>query len=132
MKTVIESGISGEMSGNATTDDSAATNNWDVRNVVNNARVNIRSSLEATSGKGRGFYKEIQAECFQTFEVNEVLSYTKNNWHNFFHIPFFPAFHRPGWLTRYIVGPHNASLFESLFSDVWAGITVALTLIPQV
>ena len=120
------------MAGDPVGDESAAAHNWDVRSIVTNARVNIRTSLEATSGKSRGFIKEVQAECFQTFEVNEILTYIRNNWHNFFHIPFFPAFHRPGWLTRYIVGPHSGALFESFFSDVWAGITVALTLIPQV
>jgi SulP family sulfate permease len=32
---------------------------------------------------------------------------------------------------RYICGPHDAHLLESFLSDIWAGITVALTLIPQ-
>ena len=43
----------------------------------------------------------------------------------------FILLNRPGWLLRYIVGPHTPELFESFTSDVWAGITVALTLIPQ-
>lgn len=38
---------------------------------------------------------------------------------------------RPGWLTRYILGPYDANYFENMLADVTAGITVALTLIPQ-
>ena len=47
------------------------------------------------------------------------------------HVPFFPAFHRPGWLLRYVVGPYDAFWRESVLADFWAGITVALLLIPQ-
>ncbi len=112
--------------------DSPAVTNWDVRNFVNNARENIKSSLEQTKGNSRGLAKEIQAECYQTFEIYEIAAYLRANWLNFFHIPFVPAFHRPGWFSRYIIGPHNGALFESFFGDFWAGVTVALTLIPQV
>eukprot|EP01034_Spumella_vulgaris_P036761 gene36761-45352_t len=34
-------------------------------------------------------------------------------------------------MLRYFVGPFNVEWAESFFSDFWAGITVALTLIPQ-
>ena len=51
---------------------------------------------------------------------------------SWFHIPYFPAFHRPGWLLRYLVGPFNKKLLNSLVADFCAGLTVALTLIPQV
>ena len=47
------------------------------------------------------------------------------------HIPYFPAFHQPGWLVYYIFGPYDANYFDCLISDIWAGITVGLTLIPQ-
>ena len=39
--------------------------------------------------------------------------------------------YRPGWLVRYIVGPYDYVWLDSLVSDILAGITVALTLIPQ-
>lgn len=48
------------------------------------------------------------------------------------HIPYFPLLHQPGWLLRYIVGPHDKRWAENVFADIWAGITVGLTLIPQV
>lgn len=38
---------------------------------------------------------------------------------------------RPGWAVRYMVGPFDANWLEYLITDVCAGITVALTLIPQ-
>jgi MFS superfamily sulfate permease-like transporter len=50
---------------------------------------------------------------------------------SFIHIPYFPAFHRPGWFLRYLIGPYDADWIESAIADVKAGITVGLTLIPQ-
>lgn len=47
------------------------------------------------------------------------------------YVPYLPAFHRPGWLLRYAVGPYDATWVENAISDVWAGITVAMLLIPQ-
>jgi len=44
---------------------------------------------------------------------------------------YLPAFHNPGWFLRYVIGPHTPELLEQFFNDVTAGITVALTLIPQ-
>eukprot|EP01034_Spumella_vulgaris_P027443 gene27443-34159_t len=46
-------------------------------------------------------------------------------------MPYLPALHSPGWLLRYTVGPHNIDMLEMAFYDIWAGITVAMTLIPQ-
>jgi hypothetical protein len=34
----------------------------------------------------------------------------------FTYFPFFPAFHRPGWLLRYIVGPYDWEWFEMFFA----------------
>lgn len=56
------------------------------------------------------------------------LSYAKT----FIHIPYFPPFHRPGWLVAKILGPYDADWVESFIYDICAGITVGLTLIPQV
>jgi MFS superfamily sulfate permease-like transporter len=47
------------------------------------------------------------------------------------HIPYFPSFHRPGWLLRYLVGPYDHHWATGIFSDFGAGLTVALTLVPQ-
>jgi len=76
--------------------------------------------------------KDLKVECFDTIEVTESIEYIRNNIHHFFFIPFLPAFHKPGWLLRYILGPHTLDLFLTFFADFWAGITVSLTLIPQV
>lgn len=75
---------------------------------------------------------EIQVECFQLFEVYEVIDFIKANWYKAVYIPYLPALHQPGWLLRYMVGPYSADLIASLIADLIAGITVALTLIPQV
>lgn len=78
---------------------------------------------------------EIQTECLPQSTSHELKDkasslaiYLKENW---IHIPYFPAFHRPGWLLKYAVGPYDANWAESVFADFWAGVTVALTLIPQ-
>ena len=47
------------------------------------------------------------------------------------HIPYLPLFHRPGWLMRYMVGPHDQELMNMLFADFVAGLTIALTYVPQ-
>ena len=47
------------------------------------------------------------------------------------YLPHFPAFHRPGWLVRHIVGPYDQKWIEALQADIGAGVTVAMTLIPQ-
>lgn len=76
--------------------------------------------------------KDVKAECFNTEGGADAVRFIKANFMSFVHIPYFPAFHRPGWMLRYIVGPHTVELMSNLFSDFWAGVTVALTLIPQV
>lgn len=76
--------------------------------------------------------KDVQTECFNPAGANVAVDFVKANFWNFVHIPYFPAFHRPGWMLRYITGPHTVELMSNLFVDFWAGVTVALTLIPQV
>lgn len=49
-----------------------------------------------------------------------------------FQIPYFPPFHRPGWATRYIVGPYDAEWLELMAGDLWAGFVISLFSIPQV
>ena len=49
----------------------------------------------------------------------------------FLYVPHFPAFHRPGWLVKILLGPYDADWGDAIFSDVAAGLTVAMTLIPQ-
>jgi hypothetical protein len=51
---------------------------------------------------------------------------------SFIHIPYLPAFHSPGWLLRYLIGPYDAVWLDNFLSDAGAGLTVGLTLIPQV
>jgi hypothetical protein len=78
------------------------------------------------------FAKEAQEECVPScndsgFFVERSRSILKN----WIHVPYLPAFHQPGWLLRYAVGPHDSDLFIMLYADIAAGITVSLTLIPQ-
>lgn len=48
-----------------------------------------------------------------------------------FHIPYSPAFSRPGWLLGKIFGPYDTAYWEGMYGDVFAGFTVGMTLIPQ-
>lgn len=84
------------------------------------------------------FIKEFRDETFpQTgFFASENSSkhaaFAFKIWTKFIHIPYFPLLHRPGWLLRYLVGPYDSDWAESLYNDVVSGLTVGLTLIPQV
>lgn len=73
---------------------------------------------------------ELIVECVPSCGISSA----SNVWEavrNSFYFPYLPAFHRPGWLLRYIVGPYDAIWAENLYADIWAGITVAMLLIPQ-
>jgi hypothetical protein len=48
-----------------------------------------------------------------------------------FYVPHLPAFHRPGWLVKIAVGPYDVEWMDAFFADITAGLTVAMTLIPQ-
>ena len=47
-----------------------------------------------------------------------------------FSIIIVPCF-RPGWFMRCLFGPYDSQWLDYLIADILAGITVALTLIPQ-
>eukprot|EP01099_Mayorella_cantabrigiensis_P005267 TRINITY_DN414_c0_g2_i1.p1 TRINITY_DN414_c0_g2~~TRINITY_DN414_c0_g2_i1.p1 ORF type:complete len:528 (-),score=105.36 TRINITY_DN414_c0_g2_i1:704-2287(-) len=75
--------------------------------------------------------EEIKEECLpppMTDSTMKKIKYFAKRWT---HIPYLPAFHRPGWLLRYLVGPYDVPWLEGVVSDFMAGLTVALTLIPQ-
>jgi len=70
----------------------------------------------------------IQAECIPTEGVVKAL-YTQLT--SIFHIPFLPAFTRPGWLLTIVKPPYTPEKLDALILDGVAGLTVAFTLIPQ-
>jgi hypothetical protein len=75
---------------------------------------------------------EIKEECCMPADkLKSNVFYVASEVKSFLHMPYLPSLHSPGWLVRYIVGPHTPTLFEDLFYDISAGITVGLTLIPQ-
>lgn len=78
------------------------------------------------------FAEDVRAECFDPDAILAAGKTTAVGLSKFVYLPYFPAFHRPGWMLRYIVGPHTPELMTNLFTDFVAGITVALTLVPQV
>ncbi|KAJ1433301.1 sulfate transporter family-domain-containing protein [Ochromonadaceae sp. CCMP2298] len=47
------------------------------------------------------------------------------------HTPYFPWYTKPGWLMPFFTGPYDATFYENLQGDFFAGFTVAITLIPQ-
>ena len=86
----------------------------------------LKQTLEDT-------YHSVLRECIPTdySAVPTTAQGYYNLFHDHIHIPHLPAFWRPGWLARYIMGPHNLDLLDSFISDLWAGVVVAMTLIPQ-
>ena len=64
--------------------------------------------------------------------VDKIYSQTRN----YYYVPYLPAFVYPGWLTQYAVRLCNretvvGALEDIILRDFVAGITVAMTLIPQ-
>lgn len=109
----------------------------EIDNISVSAKVSrsIKQGVTGVKDEAKSWSKEIHEECFgcmQTMEVFEVFDFLKDNWRRFVYNPYLPAFHKPGWLLDYALGPFNAELFGYFMLDFWAGITVALTLIPQV
>ena len=53
--------------------------------------------------------EEVKVEFFRPKERAFLASLisVKDRVLSFIHIPFLPAFHSPGWLLRYIIGPHD-------------------------
>lgn len=96
------------------------------------ARGSFHRSIKEIHKDNKKFAKELKTECYEVFDVYESIRFLRENWANSIFIPYVPAFHKPGWLLRYAVGPHNSELFQCFISDFFAGLTVALTLIPQV
>lgn len=78
---------------------------------------------------------ELDAECnpFNStlFKKEKDESSPPFSFRSLIHIPYFPAFHQPGWMLRYVLGPYDEEWAEMLFDDLQAGITVLITLIPQ-
>eukprot|EP01041_Mallomonas_annulata_P005306 gene5306-10616_t len=77
------------------------------------------------------FAEEIKTECSPNFLRSIDYHKIGNTLLGMVYVPYLPPFHRPGWLTAYVMGPYTGDLLESFISDIWAGIIVALTLLPQ-
>lgn len=92
----------------------------------------LSESLKKGTENTLSFGKEVIEELTPPTGTPEARARTWKLLSNFIHIPYYPPFHRPGWILRYLFGPYDDSWLESLLADVGAGITVGLTLIPQV
>jgi hypothetical protein len=110
----------------------------------------IGPSLQAAAASSKEFsikfwedikkdFAAFAEELNQEFNPNTFKSSASENFQllkehvlSFVHVPYLPAFHSPGWLTRYLVGPYDSRWLESFAGDLSAGLTVGLTLIPQV
>lgn len=101
------------------------------KNYIRMATSTLHENYKDAKKNSVDLAKEIHVECFEQWEVYESIQFIKENWYKFIFIPYLPAFHHPGWLLRYAVGPYTGELFLMFFQDFIAGITVALTLIPQ-
>lgn len=91
----------------------------------------LTNTFKKAKEDSASFWQEFKYELTPPKTAIEPVAF----WHElktWFHIPYLPAFHQPGWLSGYIAGPYDLSWVESLLADFWAGITVGLTLIPQV
>ena len=97
-----------------------------------NAKSGFLRAAEQTKEDYVHCFEEIKYECTPEIRpLNYYSDLTKQTMRAWIHIPYFPAFHRPGWLLRYIFGPYDSEWVTLLIADFCAGLTVALTLIPQ-
>ena len=80
----------------------------------------------------KDFGADLCTECIPSKRTEAERREWKALARSWIHIPYFPCLHRPGWLLRYVLGPYDAEWVENLVCDLGAGITVAMTLVPQV
>ena len=92
-----------------------------------NCQEKVARTLDSTFKSWQSTIQEIQAECNPNCSFTGIASFL-SHWRP----PYLPAFHNPGWLLRYVVGPHDNELLHTFLNDSAAGITVGLTLVPQV
>lgn len=91
------------------------------------------ADLKQTFAKSRKDYGNLFHEVIYELKPTSVpLDRVLDGIKSWIHVPYLPAFHQPGWMLAYIAGPYDLAWVESIFVDIWAGITVGLTLIPQV
>jgi high affinity sulfate transporter 1 len=77
--------------------------------------------------------EEIHRECIPTQDI--MAGSTWRSWamqaKGIFHIPYAPAFTRPGWLWILLTSPRDEKMLEGIYGDIFAGFTVGMTAIPQ-
>ena len=83
--------------------------------VPSGIRSRTSEAFATVNSKIKGGAKVFKTEVIDVFDAPGSVNYVKENWNDYFHIPYFPPFHKPGWLLRYIVGPHDSQLFERLY-----------------
>jgi high affinity sulfate transporter 1 len=76
---------------------------------------------------------EIRNECmpsFGTFNDQNRKKLTEQM-RKLIHIPYMPAFIRPGWLVNLCINTPLDKMWDAVYGDIFAGFTVGLTIIPQ-
>ena len=97
-----------------------------------NVKSGITKAVQKTKEEYVSCYEEVKYECTPDVRpLSYYTSLTKHTLRSWIHIPYFPAFHRPGWLMRYVFGPYDEDWVTLFIADFCAGLTVSLTLIPQ-
>jgi hypothetical protein len=70
-----------------------------------------------------------ECNCFALYKKDFSQSFS---FRHFIHAPFLPPLQQPGWLLEYLLGPFDEQWLENFYTDAQAGLTVLLTLVPQV
>jgi hypothetical protein len=92
-------------------------------------RVNEAVNKVVTDGKD--MISEIKDECNFTSILDSDFK-KQFDIRDYIHVPYLPAFQHPGWMARYVLGPFDQEWLDIFLGDAQAGITVLLTLVPQV
>ena len=97
----------------------------------------VINSLESVSAAGKKYVtdslQEIKTECIPHHNFRSPGTWKSMALYlqSIFHIPYFPAFSRPGWMSSLFYSPRDGKYVEGLYGDLFAGFTVGMTIIPQ-
>ena len=89
-----------------------------IKEGIASSQAGLKNAYEGTKQEWRDFFHEVKEELTPV-DIKPFRHYVdlfKEFVMVWIHVPYFPAFHRPGWLMRYVLGPYNQDWVLSLLA----------------